>query len=48
MWCPSDFRRMQSAWKKKGDLENEIYDKATIDKINGERAYISKGHWIQS
>ena len=48
MWCPNDFRRMHSAWKKRGDLESEIYDKAMVDKINSERAYISQGHWVQS
>ena len=48
MWCPQDFRRMHSVWKRKRDLENEIYDKELVDKINSERATISKGHWVQS
>ena len=48
MWCPNDFRRLQSVRKRRSDLENEIYDKSMVDKINSERASISKGKWVQS
>ena len=48
MWCPGDFRRMHSVWKRKNDLEEEIYDNDFVAKINSQRATISKGHWVQS
>ena len=40
MWCPNDFRRMHSQWKRRADIESEMYDKEMVDKINSERAFV--------
>ena len=46
MWCPNDFRRIHSHRKRQSDIHNEMYDKAHVDQINSDRAYISSGHFI--
>jgi hypothetical protein len=46
MWCPNDFRRMQSVMKRKSDMDSQIYDKEQVDKINSSKAYINSGKWV--
>ena len=37
MWCPNDFRRLHSVWKRKADFDAENYDKDVVDKINSQK-----------
>jgi hypothetical protein len=46
MWCPNDFRRMHSVQKRKADLDEQMYDKELVDKINANKQYLNRGKWV--
>jgi hypothetical protein len=46
MWCPNDFRRMHSVMKRKSDLDDQMYDKELVDKINADKQYLYTGKWV--
>ena len=48
MWCPNDFRRMHSVLKRKADLDEQMYDKELVAKVNADKQYLSKGKWVVS
>ena len=37
---------MHSVWKRKSDLDDQMYDKETVDKINKDKQYVNKGKWV--
>ena len=45
-WCPNDFRRMNSIFKRRADRDEEMYTKEYIDNINSEKLRIKKGRYV--
>ena len=48
MWCPTDFRRMQSVRKRAADRDADMYTKSYIDNLNSERAHIKSGIFVET
>jgi hypothetical protein len=46
MWCPNDFRRMHSVQKRKTDMDEQMYDKDLVAKINAKKQNLSQGKWV--
>ena len=47
MWCPADFRRFQSAQKRKDEMDEQVYDKEWVDKVNESKQSVKGGRWVQ-
>ena len=48
MWCPTDFRRMQSIRKRKADRDATLYSAEMLANLNSERAHIKKGTFVET
>ena len=45
MWCPPDFRRIESQKKSKEDIDSQMYDAEWVNRINKEKQTIKSGHY---
>ena len=48
MWCPADFRRIQSVRKRKADFDATMYTAESLADLNSERAHIKHGIFVES
>ena len=46
MWCPNDFRRMQSVKRRADDMDALNYEKTYVDNISERNNTISGGRWV--
>ena len=45
MWCPNEFRRVQSHLKRQRDLDEVMYDKSQVDAISLRNNTIHERRW---
>jgi hypothetical protein len=45
MWCPTDFRRIHSAQRRKQKIDAEIYDDDYVQKVNIDKQTLKSGHY---
>jgi hypothetical protein len=45
MWCPPDFRRVQSQSRRKQKIDAEIYDAQWVEQVNVGKQTLKSGHF---